>query len=224
VDSEVDALQKASVAARDAAVADAKAAFAIEGDAFDHGVAGVAVATGLGGPLDKALGGDGTTQHLGQTLDELDQARDKDVKDAFDADVKAAKAIGNAVPGVGPSASPAQATGDAADGSGGHTSATASTNDQQAQTPETQTSTNDSPAPAAPAPPARRAQKNVAGIRRALQKLGFDPGAIDGAMGPDTRAAIKQFQDANGLTADGILGPKTQAALARALQAAVAVG
>jgi peptidoglycan hydrolase-like protein with peptidoglycan-binding domain len=64
----------------------------------------------------------------------------------------------------------------------------------------------------------------VAGIQKALQKLGFDPGKIDGIMGPHTQAAIKQFQQANGLAADGIVGPKTQAALAKALQGGAAGG
>jgi hypothetical protein len=74
------------------------------------------------------------------------------------------------------------------------------------------------PAAAAAAPAAAPAQGNVAGIQKALQKLGFDPGKIDGIMGPHTQKAIKAFQQANGLTPDGIVGPKTQAALAKALQ------
>jgi peptidoglycan hydrolase-like protein with peptidoglycan-binding domain len=65
-------------------------------------------------------------------------------------------------------------------------------------------------------------QANVTGIQKALQKLGFDPGKIDGILGPHTQAAIKQFQQANGLAADGIAGPKTQAALAKALQGGTA--
>jgi hypothetical protein len=71
-------------------------------------------------------------------------------------------------------------------------------------------------APTAPMP--APAQANVLGIQKALQKLGFDPGKIDGVIGPHTQAAIKNFQQANGLAADGILGPKTQAALAMALK------
>jgi hypothetical protein len=79
------------------------------------------------------------------------------------------------------------------------------------------------PAAAAPAaPPAAPAQGNVTGIQKALQKLGFDPGKIDGLLGPKTQAAIKQFQQANSLPADGIAGPKTQAALAKALQGGAA--
>jgi peptidoglycan hydrolase-like protein with peptidoglycan-binding domain len=79
------------------------------------------------------------------------------------------------------------------------------------------------PAPGAAAPPvAPPAQGNVLGIQKALQKLGYDPGKIDGVMGPHTKEAIKKFQQANGLAADGIVGPKTQAALAKALQGGTA--
>lgn len=48
-----------------------------------------------------------------------------------------------------------------------------------------------------------------------LHKWGFGPlvGEIDGKIGSKTKAAIKQFQAAMGLTADGIAGTKTWAAL-----------
>src|SRR5437660_319468 len=49
------------------------------------------------------------------------------------------------------------------------------------------------PAAAAAAAPAASPQGNVAGIQKALQKLGYDPGKIDGIMGPHTQAAIKKF-------------------------------
>jgi peptidoglycan hydrolase-like protein with peptidoglycan-binding domain len=99
------------------------------------------------------------------------------------------------------------------------------------------------PAPAAPAPPAAAAANGpaapaaapaapaagagdakVTGFQKALQKLGYDPGKIDGIMGPHTEAAVKKFQQASGLKADGIIGPKTQAALAKALQGGAAAG
>lgn len=56
----------------------------------------------------------------------------------------------------------------------------------------------------------------VAATQRQLQAHGFDPGPVDGVSGPKTKAAVKAFQQANGLVVDGIVGPKTQAALATA--------
>ena len=50
-------------------------------------------------------------------------------------------------------------------------------------------------------------------IQCLLVYLGYDPGAIDGAYGPKTRAAVKAFQAAEGLDPDGIAGPQTQARL-----------
>lgn len=41
---------------------------------------------------------------------------------------------------------------------------------------------------------------------------------VDGIIGPNTKAAIKQFQQKVGLTPDGIYGPQTADALAKALQ------
>lgn len=54
---------------------------------------------------------------------------------------------------------------------------------------------------------------SVLEIQQALKAAGFDPGALDGKMGPHTRSAIEAYQRAHGLTVDGIAGPKTQAAL-----------
>jgi peptidoglycan hydrolase-like protein with peptidoglycan-binding domain len=60
---------------------------------------------------------------------------------------------------------------------------------------------------------------NTLGLQVALDKLGFDPGNLDGIDGPKTRDAVKGFQERADLTADGIAGPKTKGALLDALAA-----
>ena len=59
----------------------------------------------------------------------------------------------------------------------------------------------------------------VANLQKRLAAAGFDPGAADGIFGPQTEAALKGFQKANGLAVDGIAGPATNGKLAE-LQAA----
>jgi len=54
---------------------------------------------------------------------------------------------------------------------------------------------------------------SIRDLQQALADKGFNPGPVDGVTGPRTRAAIKAFQKANGLTVDGIVGPNTRAAL-----------
>jgi cardiolipin synthase len=53
----------------------------------------------------------------------------------------------------------------------------------------------------------------VADLQTSLKAQGYDPGQVDGIIGPQTLGAVKQFQQAHGLTPDGIVGPKTRAAL-----------
>lgn len=53
----------------------------------------------------------------------------------------------------------------------------------------------------------------VVKLQQRLTDLGFDPNGIDGKFGPGTEAAVKAFQQANGLVVDGIVGPNTRAAL-----------
>lgn len=50
---------------------------------------------------------------------------------------------------------------------------------------------------------------NVSALQAALASWGFNPGAVDGAYGPNTSAAVKQLQTALHVTADGIFGPNT---------------
>ena len=53
----------------------------------------------------------------------------------------------------------------------------------------------------------------VSQIQQALNDKGFNVGPVDGHMGPKTKAALKQFQQAQGLQASGKLDPQTVAAL-----------
>jgi localization factor PodJL len=46
-------------------------------------------------------------------------------------------------------------------------------------------------------------------IQQRLAELGYDPGPIDGAMGPRTREAIKMYQNQAGLPVDGQLTKRT---------------
>ncbi len=52
-------------------------------------------------------------------------------------------------------------------------------------------------------------QVNPKEIQKALTEAGFYKGNIDGVIGNKTKAAIRSFQEANGLKVDGVCGPKT---------------
>jgi len=52
----------------------------------------------------------------------------------------------------------------------------------------------------------------VKNLQTRLRAHGYNV-SVDGAFGPATASAVKQFQSSKGLSADGIVGPKTWAAL-----------
>lgn len=54
---------------------------------------------------------------------------------------------------------------------------------------------------------------SVKGQQQVLKDLGYDVGAIDGALGPITEAAVMAFQRDTGLNPDGKIGPLTKAKL-----------
>lgn len=59
------------------------------------------------------------------------------------------------------------------------------------------------------------------GVQNALERLGFDPGKIDGKNGPNTQKAVREFQASASIAIDGIVGPETRQALMDALAAKV---
>jgi hypothetical protein len=115
--------------------------------------------------------------------------------------------------------------GGAFSGSGKHpaTNPTTATTITTTQTPTT--------TPIAPARPAARALSaptstlkpgaqgaQVKLLQRALKRLGYSAGVVDGVYGPSTQAALVRFQKASALATDGVLGPKTLQAIKRALR------
>jgi len=57
---------------------------------------------------------------------------------------------------------------------------------------------------------------NVRIVQRALTTKGFDPGGVDGIVGPATRAAVSKFQDRYGMKATGEIDNQTLFALGKA--------
>lgn len=56
-------------------------------------------------------------------------------------------------------------------------------------------------------------EETVAAAQRRLAELGFEPGPVDGLMGPRTRGAVRSFQRENALSPNGRLNAKTLKAL-----------
>ena len=63
----------------------------------------------------------------------------------------------------------------------------------------------------------QNSQQRVRWIQESLNKILGLRLKVDGIMGPQTKSAIRGFQQKNGLAADGVVGQKTEAALRTAL-------
>jgi peptidoglycan hydrolase-like protein with peptidoglycan-binding domain len=56
-------------------------------------------------------------------------------------------------------------------------------------------------------------QENVREVQEQLKSAGFDPGPVDGVMGPQTQKALRDFQKSKGLKSTGRLDEETRTAL-----------
>ena len=63
-----------------------------------------------------------------------------------------------------------------------------------------------------------KTRPTVRQIQKALTSAGYYKGSVDGKEGPQTKKAIKAFQQAQGLKADGVVGSATTEALAEYLE------
>lgn len=95
---------------------------------------------------------------------------------------------------------------------GGTTTRTASTS----PTTRTRPARPVSPAPSTTLKPGDQGAQ-VRLLQRALTRLGYDAGTIDGDYGSATEAALTGFQKASHLAADGVLGPASLRSLKLAL-------
>lgn len=46
-------------------------------------------------------------------------------------------------------------------------------------------------------------------VQQRLKAAGFDPGAVDGVLGPKTRIALRKYQGSQGLSSNGTVDEKT---------------
>jgi len=60
-------------------------------------------------------------------------------------------------------------------------------------------------------------REQVKAVQQALKDKGHDPGAVDGEMGPKTEAALREYQQKEGLTATGTADAETMAKLTAAV-------
>ena len=87
---------------------------------------------------------------------------------------------------------------------------------QSAQSPSSSTSSNTSAQQSdqsgASSTQAQNSQ-TVRDVQQALKQKGFEVGAVDGQMGPETQSALREFQQSQGLPQSGNLDQQTLTAL-----------
>ncbi len=60
-------------------------------------------------------------------------------------------------------------------------------------------------APKLPRPPKAKQDTDMVQVQQALKEKGYDPGPVDGILGPSTKAALRAFQKSGGLEPSGQL-------------------
>lgn len=55
----------------------------------------------------------------------------------------------------------------------------------------------------------KRGEIDILTVQEVLQSQGFDPGKLDGKMGPQTKDAVRAFQEVSGIEVDGKIGSQT---------------
>lgn len=61
--------------------------------------------------------------------------------------------------------------------------------------------------------PERLGEQEIKDLQQALNREGFDSGNVDGVWGPDTRAAVSNFQERQNIAGNGELNDETLSAL-----------
>ncbi len=83
------------------------------------------------------------------------------------------------------------------------------TANEQAQKLEEMKATGEAKTNISVKPRGGKSKEWIKELQTCLKNAGFYTGKIDGVKGRNTRRAIREFQRANGLTADGAVGKKT---------------
>ena len=61
--------------------------------------------------------------------------------------------------------------------------------------------------------------EEIRNLQRMLSEIGFDSNGVDGILGPNTRAAVRDFQESEGSTPDGYVSAELIESVRRAVRA-----